>query len=95
MLLMWPATSARGRQLLHRLGVLHDINIFRAISEVWLVIMMVSEESPLLVATVHEAIYDRFAPDQKRWIVFLVSFVGLLPSEYWELKCVADAEARY
>ncbi|KAG1718412.1 major facilitator superfamily domain-containing protein [Suillus lakei] len=40
---------------------------------------MVSEESPLLTVTAHELIYDRFAPDQKRWIVFLVSFVGLLP----------------
>ncbi|KAG1862652.1 major facilitator superfamily domain-containing protein [Suillus subluteus] len=40
---------------------------------------MVSEESPLLVVTAHEAIYDRFVPDQKRWIVFHVSFVGLLP----------------
>jgi MFS family permease len=39
---------------------------------------MVSEESPLLASTVHEAIYDRFVPDQKRWIVFHVSFVGLL-----------------
>ncbi|KAG1778318.1 major facilitator superfamily domain-containing protein [Suillus placidus] len=41
--------------------------------------MMVSEESPLLVATTHETIYDRFAPDQKRRIVIHVSFVGLLP----------------
>ncbi|KAG1830694.1 major facilitator superfamily domain-containing protein [Suillus subalutaceus] len=41
--------------------------------------MMVSEESPLLVATAHEAIYNRFAPHKKRWIVFLVSSVGLLP----------------
>ncbi|KAG2744396.1 MFS general substrate transporter [Suillus brevipes Sb2] len=40
---------------------------------------MVLEENPLLVTTAYEAIYDRFAPDQKRWIVFLVSFVGLLP----------------
>ncbi|KAG1862640.1 major facilitator superfamily domain-containing protein [Suillus subluteus] len=40
---------------------------------------MVSEESPLLAITTHEAIYDRFAPDQKRWIVFLVSFAGFLP----------------
>ncbi|KAG1884726.1 major facilitator superfamily domain-containing protein [Suillus subluteus] len=40
---------------------------------------MVSEESPLLVATAHEAIYNRFAPHKKRWIVFLVSSVGLLP----------------
>ncbi|KAG2040362.1 major facilitator superfamily domain-containing protein [Suillus americanus] len=40
---------------------------------------MVSEERHLLVATAHEAIYDRFVPDQKRWIVFHVSFVGLLP----------------
>ncbi|KAG2121509.1 major facilitator superfamily domain-containing protein [Suillus cothurnatus] len=39
---------------------------------------MVSEESPLLVVTAHEAIYNRFEPHQKRWIVFLVSFVGLL-----------------
>ncbi|KAG1867159.1 major facilitator superfamily domain-containing protein [Suillus subalutaceus] len=40
---------------------------------------MVSEESPLLAITTHEAIYDRFAPDQKGWIVFLVSFAGFLP----------------
>jgi hypothetical protein len=57
--------------------------------------MMVLEVNPLLVTTAYEAIYDRYAPDQKRWIVFLVSFVGLLPSEYWELKCAVDAEARY
>ncbi|KAG1749470.1 major facilitator superfamily domain-containing protein [Suillus lakei] len=41
--------------------------------------MMVSEESPLLASTAHEVIYDRFAPRQKRWIVFLISFAGLLP----------------
>ncbi|KAG0701554.1 major facilitator superfamily domain-containing protein [Suillus ampliporus] len=40
---------------------------------------MVSEETPLLTSTAHEAIYDRFAPDQKRWIMFVVSFAGLLP----------------
>ncbi|KAG2744393.1 MFS general substrate transporter [Suillus brevipes Sb2] len=40
---------------------------------------MVSEESPLLASAAHELIYDRFTPDQKRWIVFLVSIVGLLP----------------
>ncbi|KAG2139137.1 major facilitator superfamily domain-containing protein [Suillus bovinus] len=40
---------------------------------------MVSEDSPLLASSMHEAIYDRFTPDQKRWIVFLVSFAGLLP----------------
>ncbi|KAG1834359.1 major facilitator superfamily domain-containing protein [Suillus subalutaceus] len=40
---------------------------------------MVSEDSPLLTSTAHETIYDRFAPDQKRWIVFIVSFAGLLP----------------
>ncbi|KAG2744937.1 MFS general substrate transporter [Suillus brevipes Sb2] len=40
---------------------------------------MISEESPLLASTAHEAIYDKFAPHQKRWIVFLVSFAGLLP----------------
>ncbi|KAG1862669.1 major facilitator superfamily domain-containing protein [Suillus subluteus] len=39
---------------------------------------MVSEESPLLVATAHEAIYNRFAPHKKRWIVCLISFVALL-----------------
>jgi hypothetical protein len=44
---------------------------------------MISEESPLLASTAHEAIYDKFAPHQKRWIVFLVSFAGLLPSECW------------
>jgi MFS family permease len=41
--------------------------------------MMDSEDSPLLASTAHEAIYDRFSPDQKRWIVFVVSFAGLLP----------------
>ncbi|KAG1862681.1 major facilitator superfamily domain-containing protein [Suillus subluteus] len=40
---------------------------------------MVSEDSPLLTSTAHETIYDRFAPDQKRWIVSIVSFAGLLP----------------
>jgi len=40
---------------------------------------MDSEDSPLLASTAHEAIYDRFSPDQKRWIVFVVSFAGLLP----------------
>ncbi|KAG2052807.1 MFS general substrate transporter [Suillus hirtellus] len=39
---------------------------------------MASEESPMLVPTSHEAVYDRFAPDQKRWILSRVSFVGLL-----------------
>ncbi|KAG2073411.1 hypothetical protein BDR04DRAFT_1152181 [Suillus decipiens] len=37
------------------------------------------EDTPLLVSTTDEAIYDRFTPDQKKWIVFLVSFAGLLP----------------
>ncbi|KAG2070054.1 MFS general substrate transporter [Suillus decipiens] len=41
---------------------------------------MVSEESPLLATTAHELIYDRFAPDQKRWILFLVSLAGFLPT---------------
>ncbi|KAG2739413.1 MFS general substrate transporter [Suillus brevipes Sb2] len=41
---------------------------------------MVSEESPLLATTAHELVYDRFAPDQKRWIVFLVSFAGFFPT---------------
>ncbi|KAJ8588635.1 MFS general substrate transporter [Rhizopogon salebrosus TDB-379] len=45
---------------------------------------MVSEERPLLASTrngvAHESIYDRFTSDQKRWIVFVVSFVGLLPA---------------
>ncbi|KAJ8588628.1 MFS general substrate transporter [Rhizopogon salebrosus TDB-379] len=43
---------------------------------------MVSEESPLLASTRdgagHDAIYDRFTPDQKRWIVFVVSLAALL-----------------
>ncbi|KAG1900112.1 major facilitator superfamily domain-containing protein [Suillus fuscotomentosus] len=41
---------------------------------------MSAEESPLLrlVPAAHEAIYNRFAPHQKRWILFHVSFVGLL-----------------
>jgi hypothetical protein len=47
--------------------------------------MVSEEESPLLATAAHEFIYDRFTPDQKRWIVFLVSIVGLLPSEYWDL----------
>ncbi|KAG1862677.1 major facilitator superfamily domain-containing protein [Suillus subluteus] len=41
--------------------------------------MNVTQQSPLLASTTHEAIYDRFTPDQKRWIVFLVSLAGLLP----------------
>ncbi|KAG2363060.1 major facilitator superfamily domain-containing protein [Suillus spraguei] len=40
---------------------------------------MVPEESHLLAATAHELIYDRFTPNQKRWIVFLISFAGFLP----------------
>ncbi|KAG2148786.1 major facilitator superfamily domain-containing protein [Suillus clintonianus] len=41
---------------------------------------MVSEESPLLASTARvEAIYDRFAPHQKRQIVFIVSVAGFLP----------------
>ncbi|KAG1807557.1 major facilitator superfamily domain-containing protein [Suillus variegatus] len=40
--------------------------------------MMTSEESLSLVPATHEAIYNRFAPHQKRWILFHVSFVGLL-----------------
>ncbi|KAG1731239.1 major facilitator superfamily domain-containing protein [Suillus paluster] len=40
---------------------------------------MISEETSLLTSSTHEAIYNRFKPDQKRWIVFLVSIVGLLP----------------
>ncbi|KAG2360519.1 major facilitator superfamily domain-containing protein [Suillus spraguei] len=39
---------------------------------------MVSEESQLLVATAHEAIYNRFVPGQKRLILFHVSLMGLL-----------------
>ncbi|KAG2360499.1 major facilitator superfamily domain-containing protein [Suillus spraguei] len=38
-----------------------------------------SEDTPLLASTTHEAIYDRFAPGQKKWIVFVASFAGLLP----------------
>jgi hypothetical protein len=53
---------------------------------------MVSEESPLLASAAHELIYDRFTPDQKRWIVFLVSIVGLLPSEYWDPLFTADTD---
>ncbi|KAG1890702.1 major facilitator superfamily domain-containing protein [Suillus fuscotomentosus] len=37
-----------------------------------------SEESPMLEPTAHESIDDRFVPHQKRWILFHVSFVGLL-----------------
>ncbi|KAG2139128.1 major facilitator superfamily domain-containing protein [Suillus bovinus] len=41
---------------------------------------MTSEQSPLLVLTAHEAIYDRFASHQKRWIVFVkLSFVPSIP----------------
>ncbi|KAG1786494.1 hypothetical protein EV424DRAFT_1569229 [Suillus variegatus] len=39
---------------------------------------MASEESPLLALAAHEAIYNRFAPHQKMWILFHVSFAGLL-----------------
>ncbi|KAJ8588633.1 MFS general substrate transporter [Rhizopogon salebrosus TDB-379] len=45
---------------------------------------MISEERPLLTSTsngtTHESIYDRFTPAQKKWIVFVVSFAGLLPA---------------
>ncbi|OAX37340.1 MFS general substrate transporter [Rhizopogon vinicolor AM-OR11-026] len=43
---------------------------------------MASEESPLLATrdgAALETIYDRFTPDQKRWIVFVVSLASLLP----------------
>ncbi|OAX33669.1 MFS general substrate transporter [Rhizopogon vinicolor AM-OR11-026] len=43
---------------------------------------MASEESPLLATrdgVTPETIYDRFRPGQKRWIVFVVSLVGVLP----------------
>jgi MFS family permease len=43
-------------------------------------IAMVSEESPLLASTAPGANYDRFSRDQKRWIVSIVSFAGLLPT---------------
>jgi hypothetical protein len=45
---------------------------------------MASEESPLLSTgdgAAHKTIYDRFTPNQKRWIVFIVSLAGLLPSK--------------
>ncbi|KAG1749476.1 major facilitator superfamily domain-containing protein [Suillus lakei] len=43
---------------------------------------MVSEESPLLASAAHELIYDRFEPDQKRWIVFLVSVVVFVSATF-------------
>jgi hypothetical protein len=45
---------------------------------------MASEETPLLTTpsdAAHDTIYDRFTPHQKRWIVFVVSLAGLLPSK--------------
>jgi hypothetical protein len=46
---------------------------------------MASEERPLLPPTrdgvAHNSIYDRFTPDEKRWILFVVSFAGLLQSK--------------
>jgi hypothetical protein len=45
---------------------------------------MVSEESPLLETrdgVAHKTIYDRFTPEDKRWIVFVVSLAGSLPSK--------------
>jgi len=45
---------------------------------------MTTEESPLLGSSdpttlEHEAVYRRFTPTQKKWIVSLVSFCGLIP----------------
>ncbi|KIK36302.1 hypothetical protein CY34DRAFT_531693 [Suillus luteus UH-Slu-Lm8-n1] len=40
---------------------------------------MVSEESPLLASTGHPLIADRFTLHKKRWIMYVVSFAGILP----------------
>ncbi|KAH8100315.1 MFS general substrate transporter [Cristinia sonorae] len=43
---------------------------------------MTTEETPLLADPApleHEAVYRRFSPAQKKWIVALVSFCGLIP----------------
>jgi len=46
---------------------------------------MTSEETPLLAtcngSMPDDTIYNRFTPGQKRWIVFVVSAAGLLPSK--------------
>ncbi|KAJ8588636.1 MFS general substrate transporter [Rhizopogon salebrosus TDB-379] len=53
---------------------------------------MASEERPLLASTrddaAHESIYDRFTPNQKSWIVFVVSFAGLLPIAFVQMTFV-------
>ena len=45
---------------------------------------MASEETPLLTTrdgTAHEHVYNRFTPNQKRWILCIVSCAGSLPSK--------------
>jgi hypothetical protein len=60
---------------------------------------MISEERPLLTSTsngtAHESIYDRFTPAQKKWIVFVVSFAGLLPGKlYARIHSRHDTDTR-
>jgi len=55
---------------------------------------MNSEETPLLKTrhgAAHEAIYDRFTSHQKKWIVFAVSCVGLLPSKQFTISYSPNA----
>ncbi|KAI0948818.1 hypothetical protein AcV7_009460 [Taiwanofungus camphoratus] len=41
---------------------------------------MASEETPLLNAVIeHEDVYKRFSPQQKRVVVSVVSWIGLIP----------------
>lgn len=49
---------------------------------------MASEETPLLNAVIeHEDVYKRFSPQQKRVVVSVVSWIGLIPrtsvSSFW------------
>ena len=42
---------------------------------------MSSEETPLLNGHNHNTVYDRFSKSEKRLIVGVVSWVGLLPRQ--------------
>ena len=44
-----------------------------------------SEETPLL-SSKHEALYQRFTPEEKRSLVAMVSVCGLLPCEYYAYR---------
>jgi hypothetical protein len=58
---------------------------------------MSSEETPLLTTrdgATHDTIYGRFTQYQKKWIVFVVSLAGFLPSKQSTLQ-ECDTDKRY